>query len=146
MPEPRRSTNATRVLVCAALLALTASATLADAVPTLDERVSRITTELRCPVCQNQTVADSQAELAVQLRQQVRQQLSQGASDADVRDFMVQRYGDFVLYRPPVNRQTWLLWGGPAALLLAGLLVLGDHIRRRRREVSLSPDEADLAH
>ncbi|HEX5786369.1 MAG TPA: cytochrome c-type biogenesis protein [Burkholderiaceae bacterium] len=100
--------------------------------PVLDERVNRLASELRCLVCQNQTIADSQAELAVQLKHEVRQQLSRGASEAEVRDFMVQRYGEFVLYRPPVNPATWLLWSGPALLLLVGLVVLGLHWRARR--------------
>ena len=130
----------------ALLLALSAwaasASTAASTDPALDERVQRVTTELRCPVCQNQTIADSHAELAVQLRNEVRQQLSQGATEAQVRDFMVERYGDFVLYRPPVNLQTGLLWGGPAILLLIALGVLGLHIRHRQRDLALSPDPA----
>lgn len=127
-----------------ALSAWVASASTAAAStdPALDERVQRVTTELRCPVCQNQTIADSHAELAVQLRNEVRQQLSQGATEAQVRDFMVERYGDFVLYRPPVNLQTGLLWGGPAILLLIALGVLGLHIRHRQRDLALSPADA----
>jgi cytochrome c-type biogenesis protein CcmH len=126
-----------------ALSAWAASASTATSTdPALDERVQRVTTELRCPVCQNQTIADSHAELAVQLRNEVRQQLSQGATEAQVRDFMVERYGDFVLYRPPVNLQTGLLWGGPAILLLIALGVLGLHIRHRQRDLALSPDYA----
>lgn len=125
-----------------ALSAWAASASTATSTdPALDERVQRVTTELRCPVCQNQTIADSHAELAMQLRNEVRQQLSQGATEAQVRDFMVERYGDFVLYRPPVNLQTGLLWGGPAILLLIALGVLGLHIRHRQRDLALSPDQ-----
>lgn len=98
----------------------------------LDEHVNRLASELRCLVCQNQTVADSQAELAVQLKQEVRRQLSQGATDDQVRAFMVARYGDFVLYRPPVSPSTALLWAGPALLLLFGVGVLAWHWRERR--------------
>lgn len=97
----------------------------------LDEHVNRLTSELRCLVCQNQTVADSQAELAVQLKLVVRQQLAQGATDQQVIDFMVARYGDFILYRPPVNRVTWLLWTGPALLLLLGLALYAATLRGR---------------
>jgi cytochrome c-type biogenesis protein CcmH len=108
----------------------------------LDEHVNRITSELRCLVCQNQTIADSQASLAVQLKQEVRQQLQHGASDDQVRDFMVQRYGDFVLYRPPVNRSTWLLWAGPVLLLLLGAILLGLHLHERRVAFKDVPDSA----
>ena len=127
------------LLLALSAWAASASATAVSTDSALDERVQRVTTELRCPVCQNQTIADSHAELAVQLRNEVRQQLSQGATEAQVRDFMVERYGDFVLYRPPVNLQTGLLWGGPAILLLIALGVLGLHIRHRQRDLALSP-------
>ncbi len=98
----------------------------------LDEHVNRLTAELRCLVCQNQTIADSQAELAVQLKQEVKQQLARGATDQQVRDFMAQRYGDFVLYRPPLNASTALLWAGPLMLLLLGVALLAFHWRERR--------------
>ena len=106
----------------------------------LDEHVNRLTSELRCLVCQNQTIADSQAALAVQLKNEVRQQLAHGATDAQVRDFMVQRYGDFVLYRPPVNSATWLLWAGPALLLALGATLAGLHWRERRTAFRDQPD------
>ena len=99
----------------------------------LELRVNQLASELRCLVCQNQTIADSHAELAVQLKNEVRTQLAQGRSDDQVRDFMVARYGDFVLYRPPVSATTALLWGGPVVLLLIGLGLLVQHIRARRR-------------
>ena len=127
------------LFTCLALLTM-ASAARAEDAASLDEHVNRITSELRCLVCQNQTIADSQATLAVQLKQEVRQQLVHGASDEQVRDFMVQRYGDFVLYRPPVNRTTWLLWGGPALLLLLGAVLVGLHLRDRRIAFKDVPD------
>lgn len=95
----------------------------------LERRVQRVTEELRCLVCQNQTIADSHAELALMLKKQVRDMLANGRSDQEAVDFMVQRYGDFVLYRPPVKRTTWLLWFGPFALLAAGLALLFAKLR-----------------
>lgn len=112
--------------------------------PILEKRVLAIAEELRCLVCQNQTIADSDAALAVDLRLQVREKLAQGMSDRDVRDFMVARYGDFVLYRPPVKTTTWLLWFGPFLLLAGGLIVLGLTLKRRARTeptVALSETE-----
>ena len=100
--------------------------------PVLEAKVMRIAEELRCLVCQNETIAASHADLAVDLRQQIRLKLQQGQSQAQIIDFMVQRYGDFVLYRPPVKRSTWLLWAGPFVLLGVALLGLGLAIRRRR--------------
>lgn len=97
----------------------------------LEKRALAIAEELRCLVCQNQTIADSDAALAVDLRKQVREKLAQGMSDRDITDFMVQRYGDFVLYRPPVKTTTWLLWFGPCLLLAACLMVLGRKLKRR---------------
>lgn len=126
-------------IVAAGLLGLAAPAS-AQAAPQLDEHVNRLTSELRCLVCQNQTIADSQAELAVQLKNEVHQQIVRGATDEQVRDFMVQRYGDFVLYRPPVNQSTWLLWGGPALLLLFGSALVWLHWRDRRKAFLDQPD------
>ncbi|WP_426323244.1 cytochrome c-type biogenesis protein [Pseudoduganella sp. R-43] len=91
---------------------------------TLDARTMALAEELRCLVCQNQSLADSHAPLALDLRQQIHQQLAQGRSEQQVVDFMVQRYGDFVLYEPPLNASTALLWFGPMLLLAAGFLTL----------------------
>jgi cytochrome c-type biogenesis protein CcmH len=99
--------------------------------PMLEKRVLAIAEELRCLVCQNQTIADSDAALAVDLRQQVREKLAQGLSERDVTDFMVERYGDFVLYRPPVKTTTWLLWFGPFLFLAGGLIVLCLKLKQR---------------
>jgi cytochrome c-type biogenesis protein CcmH len=110
--------------------------------PDLDKRVSALAEELRCLVCQNQTLADSNAPLAVDLRNEIRAQLINGASEREVREFMVARYGDFVLYRPPFKASTALLWGGPFLLLLAGAVLLYRMLRRRRPpEPQLSADE-----
>ncbi|MFT3802769.1 MAG: cytochrome c-type biogenesis protein CcmH [Burkholderiaceae bacterium] len=88
-----------------------------------ETRLKHLSEELRCLVCQNQTLADSNAELAVDLRNQVKAMIEQGRSDEQIKSYLVDRYGQFVLYKPPVQRSTWLLWGGPFALLLLGLLV-----------------------
>jgi len=115
-------------ILCAAALAFSASGQEKD----LEKRVMDISSELRCLVCQNQTLADSNAELAVDLRNSIREQLSRGASEREVLDFMVARYGDFVLYRPPLTGTTLLLWFGPFVLLGIGVLVLIRKIRTRR--------------
>ena len=112
--------------------------------PALEARVMAISEELRCLVCQNETIAASHADLAVDLRKQIRIKLTQGQSQQQILDFMVERYGDFVLYRPPLKASTVLLWAGPFVLLLAAATVLMRNIRRRRGAGSLkalSPDE-----
>ena len=135
-------------LICSltTLLAIPACADEAKPVatdPVLEQHVKALTEELRCLVCQNQTIADSHADLAIDLRNQVREKLKQGMSDQDILDFMVQRYGDFVLYRPPVKGTTWLLWFGPFLLLLGGMAVLMMRLRKRATtEETLS--ETDL--
>jgi cytochrome c-type biogenesis protein CcmH len=132
------------LLSAAHLLSHATDAASAYADPALEVRVQRITSELRCLVCQNQTIADSHAGLAVDLRNQVREMLVQGQSDAQILEFMTQRYGDFVLYRPPVKATTWLLWFGPAAMLISGLLILYFVLRRRSR-MSAEQFEPDMA-
>lgn len=109
-----------RVLIIL-MLALPAWAAELDA--ELQTRYQALIAELRCLVCQNQNIAESNAPLAQDLRAQVKTMLIQGESDASIKAYMVERYGDFVLYRPPVKPQTWLLWGGPFLLLFAGLLI-----------------------
>ncbi len=101
----------------------------------LDKRVIDLASELRCLVCQNQSLAESNAGLAVDLRNQIREQLARGASEREVIDFMVARYGDFVLYRPPLKASTFFLWFGPFVLLIAGICVL---IRRIRRQGAMN--------
>jgi cytochrome c-type biogenesis protein CcmH len=101
--------------------------------PALEARMVRITSELRCLVCQNQTIADSNASLAVDLRREARTLIKQGKSDDEVIAYMTERYGDFVLYRPPLKATTLLLWFGPALMLVAGAAVLVVVLRRRSR-------------
>ena len=99
--------------------------------PDLEKRVNRLSQELRCLVCQNQTLADSNAPLAVDLRNQVREQLAAGKSEQDVIEFMVARYGDFVRYRPPLKPSTIFLWAGPFIFLLVGIALLYRRLARR---------------
>ena len=132
--------RAAALLLCAALAPGHAQTT--DA--TLDHRVQRVTEELRCLVCQNQTIADSHAELAVMLKHQVRDMLARGATEREAVDFMVQRYGDFVLYRPPVKAATWLLWFGPFGLLLAGLALLFARLRARQHDIDTDASDEEL--
>jgi len=108
-------------------------ATPAATDPALEARVQRIAEELRCLVCQNETIAGSQAALAVDLRTQIREQLRAGRSELQVRDFMVARYGDFILYRPPWQASTVLLWLGPFALLAVAVVVLRLRVQARMR-------------
>jgi cytochrome c-type biogenesis protein CcmH len=109
----------------------------------LEKQTMKIAAELRCLVCQNQTIADSSADLAVDLRRQIREALAKGASEREVLDFMVQRYGDFVLYRPPLKANTVLLWTGPFLLLALGLWLLTRRVRSAARPAAapLSPEE-----
>ena len=101
--------------------------------PVLEARVLAIAEELRCLVCQNETIAASRADLAVDLRKQIRIKLKAGQSKTQIVDFMVERYGDFVLYRPPFKATTLLLWLGPFLLLALALGLMAANIRRRRR-------------
>lgn len=119
---------------------------LADDVA-LEARVMEIAEELRCLVCQNETIAASHADLALDLRQQIRTRLQAGESRQQILDFMVERYGDFVLYRPRFGAKTLLLWLGPFVLLLGALLALWINIRQRAAatEPGLTPDEARRA-
>ncbi|NNF66344.1 MAG: cytochrome c-type biogenesis protein CcmH [Gammaproteobacteria bacterium] len=98
--------------------------------PVLQERYVRLANELRCLVCQNQSIADSTAGLAVDLRNQVREMLRDGASDKEILDYMVARYGEFVRYKPAFNPRTWALWLGPFVALLIGFYVVFGIVRR----------------
>lgn len=103
-----------------------------------EERFKLLIVELRCLVCQNQSLADSDAELAHDLRREVYELMDEGKSDQEIADYLVARYGDFVLYNPPVKPGTWILWYGPFALLGVGLLVVAFTVRKRKRQ----PDTA----
>ena len=116
--------------VCCGALAREA-APLADD-PRVEARLSAIAEELRCLVCQNESLVASRADLAMDLKRQVREQIRAGKSDDEIRYFMVQRYGDFVLYRPPLKSATWLLWFGPFLLLAGGFATVWIVVRRRR--------------
>jgi cytochrome c-type biogenesis protein CcmH len=119
-----------------------AADTAATTDPVTEAQVMKIAAELRCLVCQNQTIADSNADLALDLRSQVREMVKRGETKAQIVDYMTARYGDFVLYRPPVKGTTALLWFGPAVLLVLGVGTLIFILRRRAR---MAPDrfEAD---
>ena len=123
------------VFALAAALARAADAPPAAADPVVEQRLMDLAEELRCLVCQNQSLADSNADLAVDLRNQVREQIQAGKSDAEIRAWLTQRYGDFVLYRPPVKSTTLLLWVGPFALLIGGVAGLFVALRRRRARI-----------
>ena len=102
--------------------------------PVLEKRVTQLSELLRCLVCQNQTIADSHADLAIDLKNQIREKMKAGEGDRQIVDYMVARYGDFVLYKPPVKAATVILWAGPFVLLLSGLGVLFFKLRKRVRQ------------
>jgi len=112
--------------------------------PVAEARLKALAVELRCLVCQNQTLADSNAPLAEDLRREVREMIAKDMSDKDIIEFLVTRYGDFILYRPPLKATTTLLWVGPFVLLIAGVAALVLALRRRQKkltDVSLSEEE-----
>ena len=112
--------------------------------PALEQRLISISEEMRCLVCQNESLAGSRSDLANDLRAQIRTMIKAGKSDAEIRQYMVDRYGDFVLYRPPVKPTTWLLWLGPFTILLIGILGLFAYLRKRNTSIdskTLSDDE-----
>ena len=133
------------LLVCAGA-AMAGEALPAVKDPVLEARMVRIASELRCLVCQNQTIADSHADLAVDLRNQVLEQLSAGRTDEQIVDYMTARYGDFVLYRPPLKTTTYILWFGPGVLLVVSLCALFLVLRRRSRlgPEAFEPDEPEV--
>lgn len=133
-----------RLLVLVALLlclfAGTVGAQAIEPLPFKDHaqelRFQHLTAELRCPMCQNETLADSNAPIARDLRHQVFALMQQGKSDAEIKQYLVDRYSDYVLYDPPVNAATWLLWFGPLLILLIGTVVVVVTIRKRARATS----------
>lgn len=131
----KRSLWRALLCICLALAVGTLQAREAESAsanPELEARMMAMASELRCLVCQNQTIADSHADLAVDLRQQIRELLARGQSERQILDYMTQRYGDFVLYRPPFKATTALLWIGPVALLALALGALVIVLRRRQ--------------
>ena len=140
------------LLLLALLLTLLSSTALADEAqpladdPVLEKRVMTLAEDLRCLVCQNETLASSHSDLAVDLRQQIREQMRAGKSNQEIIAFMTERYGDFVLFRPPVKTTTYLLWFGPFVLLIIGGIVQYLYLKRRRerslRDQPLSEAEA----
>lgn len=144
-----------RLMVLLAALMLPFSALHADEAqpladdPAVEARVQKLGEELRCLVCQNQNIADSHADLAMDLKKQLREQIAAGRSDSEIKDFMVERYGDFVLYRPPLKATTVLLWAGPFALLLIVIVLLLRRLRSRAERAAvantLSADEHERA-
>ncbi len=135
------------LLLQAPLLSAKEAVTMAED-PVLEKIVNEISAELRCLVCQNQTIADSHADLAVDLKNQVRDMVREGKTQDEIVDYMVQRYGDFVRYRPPVKASTYLLWVGPFLLLFVGIFVLILNLKKRRlltgeQDEALSPEESE---
>ena len=113
--------------------------------PEQEQQYNRLIAELRCLVCQNQNLADSNAELAQDLRQEVYEMIQNGATDQEIVSFMVARYGDFVLYRPPFKSTTAFLWIGPFIILIAGFVILLVFIRKRKQVGAVELDESDHA-
>lgn len=114
--------------------------------PVLEQRVMALSQELRCLVCQNETLADSRADLANDLRNQIREQMKAGKSDKEIITFLTERYGEFILYRPPVQPTTYLLWFGPFLLLAGGLVFLYRHLKARRELIKDEPLSAEERH
>ena len=112
--------------------------------PADEARYNKLIAELRCLVCQNQNLADSNAELAVDLRRNTYEMVGQGKSEQEIADYMVERYGEFVLYRPPLTKNTLLLWAGPFIILLIGVSLLIRTILRRRVEQDAGVDAASI--
>ncbi|HVC29126.1 MAG TPA: cytochrome c-type biogenesis protein [Gammaproteobacteria bacterium] len=130
------------------MLLVTVPALAVDSEPTLpnaalQQRYETLTHEFRCLVCQNETIAESGAGLAADLRAQVREQLIAGKSDEQIKQYMVARYGDFVLFKPPWQPNTWLLWGGPLLLLCIGAIVVITVVRRKSQLLKTLPGDVN---
>lgn len=134
------------LLACGGAMAKEATQLAED--PVVEQRLIVISEEMRCLVCQNESLAGSRSDLANDLRRELRTLIKQGKTDAEIREFMVSRYGDFVLYRPPVKPSTWLLWAGPFGLMILGVVALFVYLRRRSTDVGtevLTEDERKRA-
>ncbi len=126
-------------LLCCAQIAFAIDSEVPFTDPALQARYETLIHGFRCLVCQDETVADSDADLAADFRRQIHAMVEQGKSDTDIKAYMVERYGNYVLYNPPVQTSTWLLWGGPFILLAIGLLVVAVVVRRRARQIEDAP-------
>ena len=138
-------------LLCGLLLGFSLSGVALAAIDTYEfkdegerQRFRQLTEELRCPKCQNQNIADSNAPIAMDLRREIYRMLDDGRSDKEIVDFLVMRYGDFVMYKPPLDSRTWLLWYGPFGLLGLGAIVLCVLVLRRRK-VEKAPAQVALS-
>jgi cytochrome c-type biogenesis protein CcmH len=131
------------LLACVGLSVFAKDAQPASDDPVLEERVMNLAKELRCLVCQNETLADSRADLAVDLRNQIREQMKAGKSDKEIIAFLTERYGKFILFRPPMDVTTYFLWFGPFVLLLGGLLLLFRYVKQRRELIVDQPLSAE---
>ena len=138
-------------LLCGLLLGFSLSSVALAAIDTYEfkdegerQRFRQLTEELRCPKCQNQNIADSNAPIATDLRREIYRMLDDGRSDKEIVDFLVMRYGDFVMYKPPLDSRTWLLWYGPFGLLGLGAIVLCVLVLRRRK-VEKAPAQVALS-
>ena len=135
LKEISLATLAAIMFACTMNIASAKDATpLADD-PVTEQRLITISEEMRCLVCQNESLAGSRSDLANDLRKEIRILIGEGKTDKQIREFMVERYGDFVLYRPPVKPITWLLWIGPFVILLVGIIGLVVYLRRRNQRV-----------
>jgi cytochrome c-type biogenesis protein CcmH len=135
------------VIVCSLpLFTFAKEAQPSAADPVLEERLMKLSKDLRCLVCQNETLADSRVDLAVDLRGQIREQMKAGKSDKEIIAYLTQRYGKFILYKPPVDPTTYLLWFGPFILLIAGLAFLFRYLKQRRDLIVEQPLSADEHH
>ena len=139
----------TRILMTLSLTLLVVLAQGKEAVPmaadeAVEKRMVAISEELRCLVCQNESLSGSHAELAQDLRREIRSLIKQGKTDAEIMDFMVSRYGDFVRYRPPLKATTYLLWFGPFLLLAGAITALVVYLRRRARHVAASAESSEM--
>jgi len=135
------------VMVCGLLASSTGFVVAKEAQPNedpqIEQRMKTLTEQLRCMVCQNETLDASRADLAENLRKEIREQIKAGKSDQEIIAFLTQRYGDYVLYNPPVKKTTYLLWFGPFILLIGGTAVLYRYLKNRREMIKESPLSAD---
>lgn len=146
----QKSALALRRVMVVLLLALGAQAALAAegiaqpvGDPVVEARVNKLAEELRCLTCMGQSIADSQSSFSADMKREIRDMVKAGKNDKEIIEFMVQRYGDFVLYRPPVKSTTWLLWGGPFLLLILSLAFLVAKLRKRGAQTATQLSETE---